>query len=829
MKLRKVKKHEVILNEGEKGKEFFILLKGKISILTPKIIEYYMSVEEYILYLFQLRLKEQNELIHKCISLNQNIYPIEEDNFDIFIFNLSEGKTINEFYSKNINLILKSKKIVKYLLEEKKKISFWNNQDIQNNKKIIISPEEYIIQNSVPDEVIKKNILIQNYLTKIEGKNVLEEIKNESLDKDDDESNINKTLLNNRNKIFIPTHEIFGELEIGSCFGEIALEEKGNGKRNATLIAIEDSYLGVIDKKNYYYLLHFYIEKAQNKYLNFISSFYIFKNISLNVWEKKYMSFFINKVYDKDYLLLKEGESIDQIFFIYKGEFEFTTNKNLIELNELIIYYKKILHELLSKNKNNINKKMIKLYDIKEEIRENDNFIMNQKFRGENLTKMIFDKKIIKLGIFSSKEIIGLLDIYSSIKYNQLDSNDDKNNFRIKKYKMISLYNCKCISCNCEVYSFPLSSFKYICSEDKVGDLTNELEIQKICYMIKRLKHYKEYLFESVYLKEKDNNKNIIKNKKNKSMNKGKKNKFDPISEYSNINFKHLLINNNLPKKKKFINGFLTERTLSNSFSNYILSNISYEKYKNKNKLDNWKNKTNYKYLKNNERLKIKQHFLGLPKIDKIKKNKEQKKKIINEKSIKLKTENDNNNNNNLLYNTNVLSDNKNNIISINIFSSKNNNSNNIDKINFRKKPLINNYNWVKKIMVKNIVYNYIFDKFAFSSNKITRNNNKNTFNLNNNLKTSDDSVKSKKVKDKQSLINNFEIYSNKKFIKNKSESKIIIKKINKSLSSINKIKNMKIQDIDNNKMNKNRIYDALIFDTFNKHFNENIYNKYFE
>ena len=45
MKLKKIKKHQVILNEGEKGKEFYLLLRGKISVLTPKINEYYMTEE----------------------------------------------------------------------------------------------------------------------------------------------------------------------------------------------------------------------------------------------------------------------------------------------------------------------------------------------------------------------------------------------------------------------------------------------------------------------------------------------------------------------------------------------------------------------------------------------------------------------------------------------------------------------------------------------------------------------------------------------------------------------------------------------------------------
>lgn len=43
------------------------------------------------------------------------------------------------------------------------------------------------------------------------------------------------------------------------------------------------------------------------------------------------------------------------MFFTYEGEFELTANKNLIEVNELIINYKKILKKLL--NQSNINNK----------------------------------------------------------------------------------------------------------------------------------------------------------------------------------------------------------------------------------------------------------------------------------------------------------------------------------------------------------------------------------------------------------------------------------------------------------------------------------------
>ena len=168
MKLKKIKKHQVILNEGEKGKEFYLLLRGKISVLTPKINEYYMTEEEYILYLFQLRLKDQNELIQKCISLNQSTYAISEDDFDSFVENLSLGKTINVSYSKNKILVKKAKEIFQFISEQKKNFESLYNNGI-TKKEIIISPEEYIIQNTVPDHIIKNTISIYNYLKHLES------------------------------------------------------------------------------------------------------------------------------------------------------------------------------------------------------------------------------------------------------------------------------------------------------------------------------------------------------------------------------------------------------------------------------------------------------------------------------------------------------------------------------------------------------------------------------------------------------------------------------------------------------------------------------------
>ena len=863
MKLKKIKKHQVILNEGEKGKEFYLLLRGKISVLTPKINEYYMTEEEYILYLFQLRLKDQNELIQKCISLNQSTYAISEDDFDSFVENLSLGKSINVSYSKNKILVKKAKEIFQFISEQKKNFESLYNNGI-TKKEIIISPEDYIIQNTVPDHIIKNTISIYNYLKHLESggrtgtpdeEDFYEENKKNS--KKD-----NKELLSNRNKILIPSHEIFGDLETGSYFGEKALEEKGNGKRHATLIAAEESYIGSIDKKNYFFLIHYFIENAENKYFNFIPNFYIFKNMSLMAWEKKYITFFLNKVYDKDYLLLKEGESTDQMFFTYQGEYELTANKNLIEVNELIIHFKKIMKKLLiqSNNNNKNKKKLIKFCNFTEEIKENDNFVINKKFEGKKFKEMVFDKKTIKLGIVSSKEIIGLLDVYESIKNNKYNV---ENKFRIKKFKMMSLFNCRCISCNCEVYTFPLNKFKDICqNEDKVGDLSDELQIKKIYNMIKKLKKYKDYLFESMYKDEIENAKEI-KIIESKNINKGIKNKFESNREVSYINFqKGQFIHSEPQRKKKIYHS--SDRKISKFYSNFNQFSLSHIK-----KLGKNPKQANSKNIINAGKFKIKQKFLGLPVIDDTDKNNE--KDIININSDEKRM---NSENRILSYNTdrarimlpnhekkekiiskNLFLENKRmnkNInseynLESNLFGAKTHNTSsnfiNLDNISniFYKNPQINERNWVAKVLIDNLVYNHVFDKYAFSSFNNYEKFNSTQYKPNRNLKMSlglnntDQSNEGKPKKkrifvksiDKSQEINNY---------KKKTQSNIFSKKQNKSLSISNINKENKIQNIklkikkkDEIDKNKNGIYDALIFDDFNKCFNETIYKKFLD
>ena len=55
----KYEKNNVICKYGDTAEKFYIILKGKVIFLVPKIKKHYLSEEEYLEYLFNLRKKEE--------------------------------------------------------------------------------------------------------------------------------------------------------------------------------------------------------------------------------------------------------------------------------------------------------------------------------------------------------------------------------------------------------------------------------------------------------------------------------------------------------------------------------------------------------------------------------------------------------------------------------------------------------------------------------------------------------------------------------------------------------------------------------------------------
>ena len=474
-------KNDLIIQYGDKGNDFYIILKGNINILVPKYSLYYMDEEEFILHLLKLRKYNQNELIIQCLRCNALNFAIPTERLDDLILDLQKKKSNYYLYKKTI--INKAKEVYEYINKNEN-----SNKNIKN-----ISPEDYIALFEV-DESIKKNTskLIHLSNLKIE------------FDKKDEDKKLTK----------IPNYEIVAKFGTGDTFGELALEHM-NKKRMATIITSSDCDFAVIDKIEYNELIKDSINKSKDKFYNLIYKYKIFDSISTISFDKKYYNYFRYLKMKKNEILFNEGDPCDDVYFILNGEYELYVDKNIFEINQMILKLKIIvdelkkiiIHETKNFEKINLKNKSKSLTNIKNNLNlffnkfeneinleevtyiiKNKDIINRLKFLGSNFYKKISNKKRIRLGIYKSRQIIGLSDTINRF------FGDNK-----------CFFNCKCFSFSGELYYIKYNKFLSIYEqEENVKLYTSELLYQNLYYIIGRLLSHKKFIYEKANKKEND-------------------------------------------------------------------------------------------------------------------------------------------------------------------------------------------------------------------------------------------------------------------------------------------------------------------------------------
>ena len=464
MNYQKNKQNDLVIQYGEKGNDFFVILKGQVAVLVPKIKEYYMSEEEYISFLLKLKLNNHNQLIIECLKQNEFTYSLPYDNFETFLYDLSREKTKCGIFLDKKTLIEEAK-IVQEFIEKK-----------NNDNQINIDPKEYISRIEINEELKEINKKIE----KSQKFGIIEE------------------LVKNRKKVKISNYEILYDLERGQTFGEIALQN-GNSRRIATIIALNDCDFGTIDRKEYNDLIKDSILKSKNKFYSLIYSYKIFNSIKQGIFDQKYYNNFRYYCIHKDSLLLKDGKKCNKVYFVFSGEFKIFLDANLYEINEKISILRdtlfKIKNDIFNPNKRYFHRKPhnwngAKYQEIDLIISEIDNekdINNNKRFQNEYFNQLMAIKKKVLLGIYKSKQIVGLSDLVNRGIGTE------------KKEINYSIFNCECISSSSELYCVNYDLFLKICEkEENVLNYTNELLIQNIYCMIERLLEHRKYIYDNI-------------------------------------------------------------------------------------------------------------------------------------------------------------------------------------------------------------------------------------------------------------------------------------------------------------------------------------------
>ena len=699
-----IPKNNYVLKLGEKGNAFYLILKGKVSIMIAEYKKVYLTIEDYLIFLLKLFYFNEKELLKETIFLNKHRYMIE-GNFENYIKNLYKKQ---KRYEKEIRNEDKNDK--KHLNIKKEKRNIFSDSLIKMIEKIFPDLASFSEKKNSND---KSNIFLDYIFNNNFKENEVTPDKLISLINIDNYSSYEKYLY----KAFsIPFYFQINVLERGKYFGHTALET--NSKGSLTIITLEDSSFGIIEKNDYFRLLS-KINKELD--MNFYSTLYnlpFFKSISKSVFQRFYSSFFEYHLYKRNTILYEMKKETNLLYLINNGRFSIYIKGNIIDVYDILIYLQQEKNYKINKNKNVDEDELYSKIKIIEKD-ERDDLIYNKNFKSKEFNDAVFAQNEIYLGNFEGNNLIGLIDFV-----------DKKTN--------MSLFNIKIESNFCELYEISKKNFKIIVSDYScVNDLVEDYEMKKLNLLINKIISYKNLFFAT--LKQKENDKistrlNI--QKKEKEIEIQSKTQKSLKSEKIN---KNLYLSLNTDRYGKTTNyKFITNDPENNIWSNscrtlgdkIIKKNASEKKRRMliKEKILEKQNKE--LFLLENGDVNYKSKVFGIKK-KLFSKDKSNKKLSINKLALAKE-------NSNLLDNVPINNINKKNlkyILSDNFFVNKikeamyiNKNNNNNSKVfnTINNNPVIPRIKNKKKIFYMNILMN---DKNYASSKKLLLNNNsKNNF-----------------------------------------------------------------------------------------------------
>ena len=280
------KKNVIFKKASEKGDFFFILLKGKMLKLNMVFKRDYLTLEEYLIYLFKMKLIKEKEILRRCRILNNYYADIDGDNLTKFC---NENPQFN--YDK-----LKAR-AKKEIIELGFKL-----EDFQDNKK-----DKYIYS-------------VDNYIK-------IAEVKKDTKD-------INNILATP--KFYIGSYQKVGYITKGMAIGNLTKETFID---DSTYITMEEGCdIVFLNKKksNLKKLYEMIIEKKLRALSNLKNSFYIFRHMTDSSYLTKLIPFFQYKLFHKGDIIFAQDSFYEGIYLIKSGKVGLHFESPVIEISTLI-------------------------------------------------------------------------------------------------------------------------------------------------------------------------------------------------------------------------------------------------------------------------------------------------------------------------------------------------------------------------------------------------------------------------------------------------------------------------------------------------------------
>ena len=507
-------KNNLVCRFGEKGDKFYIILKGKISFLIPKLIKCYLNLEEYIVYLMQLRNNEEYELLNNLLVQNRISYPIEDDNLDDYLIKEYDeyqkhlmkvrrkkiksktGKFVTfknslpvrhlNFVPDNINVNQNNidydlKSNLKLNLKEGERlktrlVTMRVNNDLNNNnnpnnskKGNFFSYQTYkkmgLLVDKIRENKSQNFSLSEAFSNPLTGANSVRLYLKSNNVQDLDLEPLGRKLVS------VYNYEVMNTFENGQTFGFIALQTKVS-KRMSTTISVEDTDLGVLTKEEYIQFFEILSSKEKKNLYELLRYYSLLTTVSEYKFIKRYYHMFEYKKFYKNINILEIGKPFKELIVFSLGLFVIHISVNYPELNDLITNIKKIRGKLQGLSKYKIEKTL-------DEQRENQDLIIRRNYMSEKDNKILLKKYNYTISIISDHLILGYPDTVDPETH-------------------LPLFNCVCTSAESDGYSITNKSINLVNQETTVIQNLNDFCLMKIEYNLKRLKQFKKEIWTKI-------------------------------------------------------------------------------------------------------------------------------------------------------------------------------------------------------------------------------------------------------------------------------------------------------------------------------------------
>ena len=410
-----IEKNNIIFRYGEPASNFYIIHKGEVNLYFPLVCYQNMNIDEYYIYLLNLRKYNELSLLNDVLLLNNSVFMPEKkiytdfDNFLIKLYNTYIKLKYDPFFLRTQNkediffpvfnsiqmkeLVLRIKdyiiETIKCVMPEK--ICFYDekNNDIDfDYTKLKYIPEELIEKYKDDfnpnvtinkDEYIKRILPIKAFNNDLEIKNVII-MKYVMVDTIKQGKSFGNFSYDNRDIISIMSKFIDkSQLNIDSNFKR---------KLSAVNICNNDIFLGVLNHKIYFSYFHKYIETKKKLKIFFILKNSLFHNIQNDTAVRFHsMCFTEKKLKQGEFLFTEDSKNKKCLYLICDGEFEANCTKTIAQLDKIIILFGK-------KN------------EIKYEMKNHDLY-----------KEWINTKNFFRLNYFGLNDIVGLSELMFDDKY----------------------------------------------------------------------------------------------------------------------------------------------------------------------------------------------------------------------------------------------------------------------------------------------------------------------------------------------------------------------------------------------------------------------------